>query len=892
VDEHDARDRLRREAQAMARLTHPNVVTVYDVATHDSSIFIAMELVEGGTLRDYVRTPRSWRDTLGVCVSAGRGLAAAHGAKLIHRDYKPENVLCGDDGRIVVSDFGLARLDDDRPVVDRAAPATVTTLAGTPAYMAPELARGVGATVASDQFSFSVATYEALYGERPFAGETLEELQQHIAAGAAREVPANTRVPPRILAALRRGFANDPAARFPSMTALLDALEAGRSSRRRFALVGAGVLGLAIAAGVIVARASGSGGPTCELDEAALAGGWDAPHRAALERALAGRTADVVARVTGAFDGYAQSWLATRREACRATWIRGDQSEQVLDARIACLDRGRRELGELATLIAGDPALADKTVEAVYRLRDPQTCTGDPSDIDPATEPARAANDRAGVLLAAGKAQEAISITKGVLRVATAPAVRAEALLIRGRAELLLGQLDAAEASLSEALTAAERARADQLVAAIWVEIVQTTGSQKHRFEAAAANVRAADAAFTRIEPGPALRARYALVVGTMLLAKGKLDDARAQLDRALVANGDARPGERGVVHAALCDVHRQLRHSELARAQCRTAVELLTAAFGANHPKLAPTFNVWGALELDDGKFEAARAHFGHAIEIFESNHLTNDRGRGRARSITPVAWMRGGDVARARPLFERARDLFATYHPDHPQRVLPLQGLASVALELEDYATAIRYYEESLGVIEAVYGKDADARLTVLFNLGLTYQRLPDLDKTIALTDEMLAQAQRPGHEAWVMAANALDLQATIADTRKDSARSVALRERALAALDKQDEPATRAYISGQLGNSLRRSGKPALAVAPLERAVAYYNTDRTDPYQAGIARFSLARALWDVGQRARAIEVAKAARDELATATTGFNLSALRLELAGWLLDRGVK
>ncbi len=219
--------RLRREAQAMARLAHPNVVTVYDVTTHEDAVVIAMELIEGTTLRTHLAThalrdASSWRPVLDVCIAAGRGLAAAHAVHLIHRDFKPENVLCGAGGRVLVSDFGLARRDDE--------PEAPPVRAGTPAYMAPEVIAGGVATAASDQFSFCVTTYEALYGERPFAGAADDELVASIAAGLGH--PTHGRVPPAIRAVLARGLSSDPARRFGSMDALLDALAAG--ARRRW----------------------------------------------------------------------------------------------------------------------------------------------------------------------------------------------------------------------------------------------------------------------------------------------------------------------------------------------------------------------------------------------------------------------------------------------------------------------------------------------------------------------------------------------------------------------------------------------------------------------------------------------------------------------------------
>ncbi|HEU0032151.1 MAG TPA: serine/threonine-protein kinase [Kofleriaceae bacterium] len=292
--EPDAQDRLRREAQAMARLVHPNVVTVYDVATDHGALFVAMELVEGGTLRDYVLRPRPWRDTLDVCIRAGRGLAAAHAAKLIHRDYKPENVLCGTHGRVVVSDFGLARLEDDHPVA-RSAPATATTLAGTPAYMAPELFRGEPATTASDQFAFCVATFEALYGVRPFAGDTFAQLREQILAGIPRAATTGRGIPLRVHGVLLRGLAVDPAHRWSSLPELLDALDAAATSRtRRTALAAlAFAFGALVLGNSLVTRLCAAA-PACAL--AAIV----------IEALLAqGTVAGIRARVT--------AWLPRRR---------------------------------------------------------------------------------------------------------------------------------------------------------------------------------------------------------------------------------------------------------------------------------------------------------------------------------------------------------------------------------------------------------------------------------------------------------------------------------------------------------------------------------------------------------------------------------------------------
>ena len=230
--------RLLREAQAMARLSHPNVVQIHEVGVWEERVFIAMELVEGQTLAAWLQaSTRSWRDIVATFIEAGKGLQGAHRVGVVHRDFKPENVLCGADGRVRVTDFGLARgeLETERDPLGHApgdalaglAAASLTTsgaIAGTPAYMAPELFLGRPATAASDQFSFCVALYHSLYGVRPFAGADRGALMQAVTGGEL-ELPARSRIPRRIHRALVRGLATAPAERFPSMAALLAAIE-------------------------------------------------------------------------------------------------------------------------------------------------------------------------------------------------------------------------------------------------------------------------------------------------------------------------------------------------------------------------------------------------------------------------------------------------------------------------------------------------------------------------------------------------------------------------------------------------------------------------------------------------------------------------------------------
>ncbi|MFP2911526.1 serine/threonine-protein kinase, partial [Pyxidicoccus sp. 3LFB2] len=257
------RTRLLREAQAMARISHPNVIPVFEVGTWEEQVFVAMELVEGGTLRDWMQAkPRSWREILVTYLAAGRGLEAAHAAGLVHRDFKPTNVLVGRDGRVYVTDFGLARpvgnpgrdegsLEEPSPSSEGSGrlyePLTQAgVVLGTPQFMSPEQFRGDAVDARSDQFSFCAALYRSLFGTRPFDPEELSRAAKALPDGQApqrptlapeliQEPPRDTKIPAWVRRAVMRGLALEPEGRFESMAALLEALsqEQALSRRRR-----------------------------------------------------------------------------------------------------------------------------------------------------------------------------------------------------------------------------------------------------------------------------------------------------------------------------------------------------------------------------------------------------------------------------------------------------------------------------------------------------------------------------------------------------------------------------------------------------------------------------------------------------------------------------------
>ncbi|MEZ4380003.1 MAG: serine/threonine-protein kinase [Nannocystaceae bacterium] len=292
----EAQARLLREAQALARLRHPNIVQVYEVGAFGDEVFVAMEFVDGVTLRTWqFEHARSWREILKVYQAAGRGLAAAHGAGLVHRDFKPDNVLVTPDGEARVLDFGLAaRGEPPTPAsVDLSgddAPVDLTmtgALVGTPAYMSPEQHRGEAADVRSDVFAFSVSLFEALYGIRPFAGNSLTEICASIFTNQLVTPPPFVKIPAWLRRTIYRGLRIDPAGRPQDMEAMLRAL--GRDPARYLAVAGVLLVFVAIIGGLVLALRTAEGRQSLRDQGARARADFDHARAMALEDALRGR---------------------------------------------------------------------------------------------------------------------------------------------------------------------------------------------------------------------------------------------------------------------------------------------------------------------------------------------------------------------------------------------------------------------------------------------------------------------------------------------------------------------------------------------------------------------------------------------------------------------------
>jgi tetratricopeptide (TPR) repeat protein/predicted Ser/Thr protein kinase len=661
-----ARRRLLREAQALAKLSHPHVIAIHDVGTLDGEIFLTMEFIEGGTLGGWLASgKRSWRAVLELLRQAGEGLAAAHEKGLIHRDFKPENVLVEAGRRARVTDFGLARPAgergpnaDDRDADEAAArnseappePHLTATgvLVGTPAYMAPEQLAGGPADALSDQFSYCVTLYEALHGERPFEGTDVASLQRSIARGQVRPAPPSRRIPAWLRRLVTRGLQADPARRFPSMRALLDALGAGPAAwPKRIAIAATLAVGVALVASSLSRRAPSM----CTGADAAWSGAWDASHatvvRAAFERAGRPSGAHALAEVTRALDDESARWHAMHRDTCEATRVRGEQSELLLDLRMRCLDDRRREVATLTRLLENaDGEIVDHAVSASLSLPALDACTNlralsaqIPLPSAPAVRTQIDAVDerlaQATALEHAGKFASGLELVGPIAadarRIGFAP-LTARVLLEEGHLASAAGDFARAERVLHEAGAFAEDAHDDLLTADAWSLQVWVIGFQRGRPQDGRSWARYAEAAIDRAGGDDVREARRLRDLSIVAWKReGQLDEARDLVTRARALNDRSR-GPSHEQDVANCNEDLAGIYFDMARpADALGLHRQVTAArqrvVGADHPSMAIAY-------VNEGEDLAMLGRADEAIPILE-----------RALAIMAPLHERGGD-------------------------------------------------------------------------------------------------------------------------------------------------------------------------------------------------------------------------------------------------------
>jgi serine/threonine protein kinase len=939
------RMRLIREAQALARLSHPNVVPIYQVGMFEDRVFLAMEFVEGLTMRRWLRrSQRSWEEILDKYVQAGRGLAAAHAADIVHRDFKPENVLVGHDGRVRVLDFGLAtpvpdaiatgryptieeqqlqlertgriRIDEGRPrtrpptgpnpLTDSAA-ALITAhgkVMGTPAYMSPEQSRGEPIDARADQYSFCVALWEALYGERPHGPlSATAKLRAH------RRVPERAaEVPQTILRALERGLSLEPADRFPDMLSLLAVLERRPSQWRRWALLGGIplVAGLAIVVGVVAPSMA----EPCPRDETELDGIWDSQVRVrahqqltATDRPYADATWDAIEQE---LDRWTGRWFDTRVEACEATKVRNEQSPMLLDMRMACLDRQADALRAVTESLASDPIVDDvdarleAALAAVLNLPDPSRCgrttlagsvlVGD-TQFDGPLEQQRSQLARARGMLDLAKHDEARAIVDEVLSelglssrpgdradLRSDPAtaqVAAEAKLLRGRIFAAAGQLPEAYAELRGAVFAAQTAGHDEVTVeacAALVDLLQTEAKLDDAEDWAALG----RATLARFGGDAHLEAELRFATARLARERGDYQAALSDQERVL----ELREQLHGASHVEVAKIlselvvtKERLGRYEEAELDIDRALTILNSELGFSHPERGLALSRQASLQHARGDDREALSNYFDVLAIFELAY--GDRHPHMAMTLNSIALSHYtlGEHEEALQALQAAHAILVElYGAEHPQSAAALRSIGTILHELGRDDEALEHFAQAEQIIGKTLGIAHVDNAFVRFNRASVYVAQGRYDEALA--------EYRKAHAIWLASVDpdnqvlslVLGSIAKVEHLRGETEAALVLQREALAHREAalgEDHPDLALHLTW-IGVGLVELHRHAEAHAPLERAIVLLeDSGRREPELLGTARLALAEAVWnstdDKSRQPRARELARKAIED---------------------------
>ena len=844
-------NRLLQEAQALAKLAHPNVITVYDVGTFGDQVFVAMELVEGDTLRGWMReTSRRWDEVLAVFIPAGRGLAAAHAANLVHRDFKPENVLIGRDGRVRVMDFGLARpmqgesltgssadtFEAEAP--DALAPAgadvadpmmtqTGSTL-GTPAYMAPEQHLGKPTDPRSDQFSFCVSLFHALFGTRPFDGADAATLTIQKTKARIADPPSLSGVPAWVRRHVWKGLSPDPAERFADMNALLEALADDPRVRRRK---------VAAIAAATVAVAGGVGGiqywrhrtpDVCREGADKLALVWNETRADTVgEAVLRLDQPDIdrawaTARAT--VDRYGEAWTTMFTESCEATHVRGEQSARLLELRQSCLQERLDELDAWAMLLTKpNPAMGARVAHAAGHISALSSCADTEalaSAVDPpegdalrkAVAALRADLARVKAMSELGQFDDAVALAEqtyqAAARIDYLP-VFAEARYRLGRAQGARGDTEQAEENLEEAQWKGASVKHDAIAAEAASALVHLVGRQRGDHEDGLGWSRHAEAAIKRIGARGSMEARLLHDVGAIRRDAGDLAAGENDLQRALELYQTVPASELDRIGATrdLAALHLAQGSLDLADAGYADARTRSVAAVGVGHPDVALA-DIGRAAVLDArGNHEDAVGQMRAALASARRVYPATDPALVPMHEALVRSHRAAGEHALAVEQLRAVLQLQQTRLGDHPEvaRVLYEIGLTLEAAGSD--APARDSHQLALRMWERTRGNGHPDLAYALTSLGLLDVRGGDADTAVERLERALKLRGGRGLDPALLAHTQFALAQALHATGDDQprARELATKARDTFAKGKHPDPAAAARVEAWLTSAL---------------------------------------------------------------------------------------
>ena len=843
---HGTRARMLAEARALARLSHPHVVAVFEVGVcgdDDQTVFLAMEYVRGRTLRAWrEQVQPDWRAIVQAYAQAARGLAAVHRAGLVHRDFKPDNAMIDDDGRVRVMDFGLARDDptgaatlaDASSSTSVATPSLLTrsgALVGTPAYMAPELFDGAPADARSDAWAFCVSLYEALWGHRPHRAATPEALVGALMSRAPTPAPsARVGVPRRIVAAIMRGLSPTPADRWQSLDALAEVLEDRSRGRARAVAWLAAAGALAIGAVALQARTRAQ---ACQGSAMAFAEAWNDGRAAQVREAFAATSASWSARAgedaSEALARYGERWVEEHRAACVAARVDHTQSDAMLDRRMRCLEDRRRDFVALVEALRGvDDDALEHVEPAIRGLVQPQQC-GDaaylegavvsppPPAVADAVEALRTQLADIRAMYELGRSVQARARVAGVVEAAQQigyPPLVAEANLGVGSVELALDDLDAARPHLEQAYFVARTVVDHRTAAGAAMELASLTGTHTDELALAQQWLR-----LSAVELDDSFEARAELdgLEIAVLTREGRLEDALAAAQRLLVRAEAACP--RGC--EALADAHQELSrlYDHLGRGReaephALAALAQESALHDHDHPHLARAHYVLGELLDSVGRHAESHEQLIVALQMRERmlgvDHPETAMSRVRL-STTLLALGRGDEAVQ-----QATRAVASVRGRSEPLLLAAaLSELGGIHGDLHHYAEARTAYEEALTLERGVHPDGDPNQAIVISNLARVASQQGDHVAALAGFEQALAmrRAHVSGYDP-LQSVFLTNAGRTLLDLGRNVEALARLRE--ALALSRDEEISRHTVMAAGLAAAALRPEDPAAAQA----------------------------------------------------------------------------